>query len=122
MDDFTALIDSHLAAYGEPDSERRADAVALIWTDDGQLVDPPLAAQGHAQIVAQADALLAQFPGHRFQRSSGIDAHHGRLRYAWTLLDPAGQAVLQGTDFAQVDERGRLAQVTGFFGSLPGRD
>ena len=122
MNDIAELIDSHLAAYGEPDGVRRADAVRRIWTHEGQLVDPPLVARGHAQIVAQADALLAQFPGHRFRRCSGVDAHHARARYAWTLLDPAGREVLQGIDFAQLDDGGRLLQVTGFFGPLPARD
>jgi hypothetical protein len=113
------LIDDYLAAYGEPDQARRSDAVKRLWADDAQLIDPPLAARGHAQIVAQADQLLAQFPGHRFRRSSGIDAHHGLARYAWQLLSPAGQVVLEGCDFAQVDGAGRLAQVAGFFGALP---
>ena len=69
--------------------------------------------------MAQADALLAQFPQHRFRRSSGIDSHHGFARYAWQLLDRAGTVVLEGQDFAQLDSAGRLAQVAGFFGALP---
>ena len=35
---------------------------------------------------------------------------------------PAGQAVLEGCDFAQVDASGRLAQVAGFFGPLPAHE
>ncbi len=115
----TRLIDDHLDAYGESDPARRSAAVARLWAEDAQLIDPPLAARGHAQIVAQADQLLAQFPGHRFRRSSGIETHHGLARYAWQLLSPAGQVVLEGCDFAQVDASGRLAQVAGFFGPLP---
>lgn len=122
VNDLCRLIDDYLDAYGEPDKARRSDAVRRVWAEDAQLVDPPLAARGHAQIVAQADQLLAQFPGHRFRRSSGVDAHHGRARYAWQLLSPAGQVVLEGCDFAQVDEAGRLAQVAGFFGPLPARE
>lgn len=119
MQELAALIDRHLAAYGEPDRARRAAAVGQIWSADAQLVDPPLAARGHAGIVDQSDALLAQFPGHRFRRVSGIDAHHGSARYAWQLLDPAGAVVLEGCDFAQLDADGRIAQITGFFGPLP---
>jgi SnoaL-like domain len=119
VDDITRLIDDYLDAYGEPDKARRSAAVTRLWAEDAQLIDPPLAARGHAQIVAQADQLLAQFPQHRFRRSSGIDAHHGLARYAWQLLDPIGQVVLEGCDFAEIDEAGRLAKVAGFIGPLP---
>ena len=119
MSSIVSLIDNHLSAYGEPDRARRRDAVAQLWATDGRLVDPPLAARGHDEIVAQSDALLAQFPGHRFRRSSGVDVHHGQLRYAWQLLNPKGDAVLEGVDFAEVGDDGRLASVTGFFGPLP---
>lgn len=115
----TFLIDSYLAAYGESDKTTRSEVVRGIWAEDGQLVDPPLTAQGHTQIIDQADALLSQFPGHRFMRSSGIDTHHGWSRYGWQLLDTAGQVALEGCDFAQVDDNGKLTQVVGFFGPLP---
>jgi hypothetical protein len=119
MSDVSTLIDRYLAAYGDPDKTRRAQAVGSLWAEHGQLIDPPLSATGHAQIVAQADALLSQFPGHRFRRSSGVDSHHGFARYAWQLLDPAGAVALEGCDVAQIDAQGRLVQVVGFFGPLP---
>jgi ketosteroid isomerase-like protein len=119
MPSIDSLIDDYLSAYAEPDRARRRAAVARVWAEDGRLVDPPLAACGHDEIVAQSDALLAQFPGHRFRRSSGVDVHHGRVRYAWQLLSPRGEAVIEGIDFAQVGDDGRLASVTGFFGPLP---
>ncbi|MBX3644088.1 MAG: nuclear transport factor 2 family protein [Rubrivivax sp.] len=119
MSDIQRLIDDHLAAYADPDRQRRSAAVQRLWAEDAELVDPPLAARGHAQIVAQADQLLAHFPGHRFQRSSGIDLHHGVARYGWRLYAPDGTVALEGIDIAQLDARGRLARVTGFFGPLP---
>ncbi|MEB0113540.1 hypothetical protein QN397_19720 [Variovorax sp. RTB1] len=118
MSDFTALIDTHLAAYTEADAPQRATMVHRIWAASGQLIDPPLAATGHAQICQQADQLLAQFPGHRFVRTSGIDIHHGMARYAWHLVGPTGAMALEGIDIAQIDSEGRLVQVTGFFGPL----
>ena len=53
------------------------------------------------------------------RRSSGIDLHHGVARYGWQLCAPDGTVALEGIDFAQLDERGRLARVSGFFGPLP---
>jgi hypothetical protein len=114
-----STIDAYLAAYGEPDKAKRTEAVKRIWALDGELIDPPLMARGHAQIIDQADALLSQFPGHSFKRASGVDVHHGRARYAWHLINPHGGVALEGTDFAQWDDSGRLTQVTGFFGPPP---
>jgi len=122
MPTLATLIDDHLAAYGDPDAARRAASVQRIWAADGQLVDPPLAASGHAGIVAQAGQLLGQFPGHRFVRCSGIDSHHGMARYAWQLVNADGVPVLEGIDIAQVDAQGLLLQVTGFFGPLPAHE
>ncbi len=119
MASITSLIDGHLFAYGDPDRARRRDAVARLWTADGRLIDPPLAASGHAEIVAQSDALLSQFPGHTFRRSSGVDVHHDQARYAWRLVNASGETALEGVDFARVTPDGRLASVTGFFGPLP---
>ena len=67
----------------------------------------------------QADQLLAQFSGHRFVRSSGIDSHHGIARCAWQLVGPGGAVALEGIDTAQTGAQGRLTQATGFFGPLP---
>ena len=91
MNEIATSIDSYLAAYCEPDKASRAEVVRRVWVQDGRLIDPPLAAQGHEQIIGQADQLLSQFPGHRFRRSSGVDTHHGWSRYGWQLCDATGQ-------------------------------
>ncbi len=115
----SSLIDNYLAAYCEPDRERRSRLVRRVFAEDARLIDPPLTAQGHAQIEAQTETLLTQFPEHRFRRSSGIDTHNGHARYSWQLVDAEGQVRLEGQDVAQIDNRGLLNQVVGFFGPLP---
>ena len=110
------LVDRHLAAYCDGDAARRATSIRELWSPEGRLVDPPLEARGHQAISDQAATLLAQFPQHRFERSTPVDAHHGFLRYGWRLLDANGAAVLQGVDFAELDAQDRLLSVVGFFG------
>lgn len=122
MNEIATSIDSYLAAYCEPDKGSRAEVVRRVWVQDGRLIDPPLAAQGHEQIIGQADQLLSQFPGHRFRRSSGVDTHHGWSRYGWQLCDATGHVALEGCDFSRVDDSGRLEQVVGFFGPLPAHE
>jgi hypothetical protein len=48
-------------------------------------------------IAAMIGGAQQQFPGHRFELASGPDAHHDRVRFAWTLTGD-----------------GRLQAVTGF--------
>lgn len=111
------LVDAHLAAYCEADDTRRQQAVARLWNPDGRLVDPPLEAAGHAGIARQGALLLSQFPGHRFVRSTDIDAHHEFVRYGWRLESPEGAAVLEGVDVLELDVDGRIGRVIGFFGA-----
>jgi hypothetical protein len=114
----TDTVDTHIAAYCDPDAARRAVAFASVWATDGELLDPPLEGRGLDEITALTDIVLAHYPGHRFERTTAVDEHHGWARYGWALLDPEGAVVLTGTDVAQVDGSGRLARVVGFFGEL----
>lgn len=113
------LVDGWLAAYADPDAARRLAAIRESWSPEGRLVDPPMEARGHQGISDQAATLLSQFPGHRFERSTAIDAHHQFLRYGWKLVDANGAGVLEGVDVAELDVDGRLLRVVGFFGAQP---
>jgi hypothetical protein len=115
----TTQVDQWLAAYADPDSARRLAAIRALWNADGRLVEPPLEARGHQGISDLAATLQSQFPGHRFERSSAIDAHHQFLRYGWRLVDGKGAAVLEGVDAVDLDVDGRLLRVVGFFGAQP---
>ena len=122
MSDLVTTIDTHLEAYCEPDAARRAELIARVWADDGQLVDPPIDGVGHDAIGAMADAVLAHYADHTFRRTTGVDEHHDMARYAWELVAPDGEVVLGGTDIAQVDADGKLVRITGFFGDPPARE
>lgn len=113
------LVDGHLAAYCEPDAERRQAAIQRLWNLEGRLIDPPFEARGQQGISEQAAALLSHYPGHRFERSTAVDAHHNIARYGWRLLSPAGAAVVEGVDILDLDVDGRISRVVGFFGAQP---
>src|SRR4051794_21758187 len=102
MTDLTTTVDTYLTAYGEPDADVRAGLIQRAWSDDAELVDPPLTGAGHRGISDMADAVQSQFAGHRFRRVSAIDAHHGFLRYAWELVAPDGTVTLTGVDVGEL--------------------
>lgn len=116
--DTATVVDTHIAAYCDPDPTRRAEGFASVWAADGELLDPPLEGRGLDEITALTDVVLAHYPGHRFERTTDVDEHHGWARYGWALLDPEGAVVLTGTDIAQLDDAGRLTRIVGFFGEL----
>lgn len=118
MSDVTTVVDTYLAAYGEPDPTTRRPLIEKSWSPAGTLIDPPMDATGHDALDAMFAAVQGQFPGHTFRRTSQIDTHHGIGRYAWDLISPDGSVTLAGTDFVQFGDDDRLVHVTGFFGPL----
>ena len=118
LTDLTATVDAYLGAWTEPDAARRRGLVERAWADDGELIDPPLAAAGHEAISDMAATMQSQFPGHTFHRVSAVDEHHGHFRFAWTLVAPDGSVTLVGTDVGEVSADGTLQRITGFFGDL----
>lgn len=115
--ELTDLIDTHLAAYGEADADRRASLVAEVWSADGSLIDPPFDGTGHEAIAAMTDVVLAHYPGHTFRRTTAVDSHHAFARYGWELLAPDGGVALAGTDIVELAPDGRVGRIIGFFGA-----
>ena len=113
MTDITTIVDGYIAAWNEADADRRRALVADAFADDASYVDPLMTGEGTDGIAAMIGAAQQQFPGHRFELSEGPDAHHDRVRFAWTLVGN-GAPVAAGVDFATVAEDGRLQAVTGF--------
>ena len=114
----TSTVDTYLSMWNEEDAGRRARLIEQAWTADGRYVDPLLEAQGHHALTAMVEGVQAQFPGHRFARTSAVDAHHDQVRFGWQLAAPDGTVTVAGIDVGQVGDDGRLRRVTGFFGPL----
>jgi hypothetical protein len=113
MTDITTIVDGYIAAWNETDADRRRALVADAFTDDASYVDPLMTGDGTDGIAAMIGGAQQQFPGHRFELSAGPDAHHDRVRFAWTLVGDGAQ-VAAGVDFATLAGDGRLQAVTGF--------
>jgi hypothetical protein len=119
MSDITTIVDTYLAAYGEPDPAVRRTLIEQCWSPTGTLADPPFEASGHDALDATFAAVQAQFPGQSFRRTSAVDTHHRVARYGWELVGPEGAVSVAGMDVAHVGDDGRLVNVAGFFGPLP---
>jgi hypothetical protein len=118
VSDVTTTIDTYLAMWNEPDATRRLEHIRRAWAEDGHYVDPALEADGHEGLDDMVAGVHVQFPGHRFRRTSGIDAHHDEVRFAWELVAPDGTITVAGVDVGTLASDGRLSRITGFFGPL----
>jgi hypothetical protein len=115
----TTIIDRYFDMWNAEDEAGRRAAVADAWATDARYVDPMLEADGHDGLVAMVAGVQAQFPGHRFRRTTGVDAHHEAVRFGWELFAPDGTVVVAGIDVGELDGAGRLRRITGFFGEPP---
>jgi hypothetical protein len=118
MTDMTGTVDIWLAAWTEQDEEKRRGLISEVWAPDGKLSDPPMTANGRAELTGVTAALQGQFPGHTFRRSTVVDCHHEFIRYGWELVAPDRSVALTGEDVAVVGDDGKLRRVVGFFGNL----
>jgi hypothetical protein len=120
MSTVNETVAAYIAAWNETDAGCRRDIIAKTWSEDGSYLDAHRGGVGHAAIDAMIAAVQERFAGYRFRLSSGIEAHHDRVRFSW-CAGGTEQAPLffGGTDFAVLAEDGRLRAVTGFIDAMP---
>jgi hypothetical protein len=119
MSEHSTLVDRYFAAWNETDPAERRALVAATYAPGARYVDPVLNGEGHDGIDAMIASVHARFPGHRFRRTTDIDAHHDCARFSWELAPADGAPVVGGTDFVVI-AGGRLQAVTGFFDQAVG--
>jgi hypothetical protein len=116
MSDVVTTVDAYLEMWNETDPVRRAELIDRAWTREGRYVDPLFDAAGHRELHNMVERVHEQFPGHRFRRTSGVDAHHDQVRFTWELATPDGAVTAAGVDVGAVADDGRLRSIVGFFG------
>jgi SnoaL-like domain len=115
MKDVKTVVDGYIAMWNETDPDRRRAIISETWTEDANYLDPLMSGEGPDGLHAMVGAVQERFPGHRFELSSGPDAHNDRVRFAWELYgEDANAPVAAGVDFGTLAEDGRLRSVTGF--------
>ena len=116
--DIIAALD---AAWNETDPSERRRLLEVSLADDAVLVEPRGSFTGREAIVARIAGFQERFPGARVEITSGVDEHHGLLRYAWSITSADGATLLEGIDVAERASDGRLQRVVMFFGPLPSK-
>jgi len=97
------VVDTVVELYGqawlEPDPAARRALLERCWAADGVYCDPLARLTGRDALADHIGGFQGGRPGARLEVLSGVDEHHGFLRFGWRLLAPDGAVALEGTDF-----------------------
>jgi hypothetical protein len=113
------VVTAYAAAWAEPDEGARRALLERAWTDDGTYSDPTAHVEGREALVRHIAGFLATAGTTKLERASGVEAHHGSLRFAWRIVAADGKVVAQGFDYGELAGDGRLKKIVGFFGPFP---
>ncbi len=111
-------LNRFFAAWGNSDSDSRADLVRSAVSDEFHYADP------HApEPITSVDGMLeflGQFPpGASAGVIEPVDSHHGHARASVTF-DFGGGKSMVGQYFADLDRNGKIIRIVGFPGKGPG--
>ncbi|MGH2448646.1 MAG: nuclear transport factor 2 family protein [Chloroflexota bacterium] len=110
---------TYVALWNATDEKERRQLAEDALTEDAVIIYPGVAAHGRDEVVAALSDFRERFPGARFDKSSGVEQHHGWLRASWRMRQADGSVRLDGEDVAELTDDGRLCRVLGFHNPLP---
>lgn len=115
---YTELVDQfHLALTTTQPTALRTRLQACC-APDIRYSNPWWAAAGIGQLAGSIGDTTARQPAHTITRLTDLDIHHGQALLTWVLRDPAGTAVLYGTEIVLFSEGPLIQQAIAFFGAL----
>jgi hypothetical protein len=112
-------VAAYMAAWNEADEAKRRKLLDSAWAADATYTDPMSHAAGRDALVDLISQFQTQMAGSSIAQTSGIDEHHGQLRFAWRMSGQDGSTRMEGIDVGQLAEDGRLQSIVGFFGPPP---
>jgi hypothetical protein len=113
-----SLVATYAAAWDETDADARGRLLEECWAAEGVYVDPTARAEGREGLSRHIAGFHDRWPGYRIDLTTNADGHGSHLRFGWAMKRPDGSVELEGMDYAEVDDAGRLTRIVGFFGAL----
>lgn len=110
-------IDNYIAAWNETDEAKIKALLEKCWADDGTYTDPVADVKGRDGLLTAIKGFHAQLPGAAIAVTSGMDEHHGRVRFGWKVT--GSPQAIAGIDVGTLAADGRLQSILGFWGENP---
>lgn len=118
MANLPPALDALLNAFNERDLDKIRGHIEPYLEPDVVFCDPNYLVRGVAEFVQMVKEFRLRIPNALCEHSSGVDTHHGRYRYHWTV-SVDGQVLVPGFDVTLISEAGRIVRIDGFFGPVP---
>jgi hypothetical protein len=107
-DTLGSLMEKNLSdVFGQPDSTRRAAAIAELYTADCTFFEAEEQVTGQEALNSKVGSILNDAPGFVFRAAAPAQVNHGLGRLRWQFGPAGAPPVVTGTDIA-VFERGRI--------------
>jgi hypothetical protein len=116
-----ASVLDYVAAWNEPNVATRLQILERCWAEEAGYVDPNVELRGRTALCEHISKMQAGRLGARIEMMSGVDLHHNVVRFLWRLVHADGGFGDTSIDFGEVDARGTLTKIVGFFGEAPRR-
>lgn len=113
------IVEAYGASWNEPDEAKRRELLERSWADDGVFQDPRDRAEGRDGLLQLIAGFQQQLAGAQIVMTSGVDEHHGLIRFTWRIDDAQGKPLLEGIDFGELAADGRIQHIVGFWGPPP---
>lgn len=110
-------VQAYLAAWNEPDEQKRRELLEKAWAKSGTYTDPMSHAEGIDELVQLISEFQQQMPGTQIAISSQVDQHHDQLRFRWRM--EGGPQGMDGIHVGTIAEDGKIERIVGFFGAEP---
>lgn len=111
-----SAVDRFLAAWAEPDSERRRVLLEGCFEPDGLYRD----AYGYVPGLDGLNTFIGNarkfMPGLALIRTGPVRQAHGAICYPWTMNGPDGAVMSRGLSAGECSPEGRIRTLTGFWG------
>jgi hypothetical protein len=106
--------DAYIAAWNEPDGDRRLELLAQCMSPDAELVDRRGRHQGLEVMRDRLGTFVASVPGAQVVRSTEDQEVGGFVRHRFTVVE-GGETRVEGLNVFELAEDGSLRRAVMFF-------
>jgi hypothetical protein len=114
----TALVDAYCSSWNEPRPDARLRQLGATLNASCRYCDPRADLVGIQEISRYIGSILEVDPG-SIRRTSPLLLHHSVALFKWQRVCDDGRILPEGLDVIELDAKGFILRITGFFGPLP---
>ena len=106
--------ETYADAWKTTSATERLATLKKALASDNRYTDPLMQTKGYEELSDYMAQFQEQFPGCYFETKYFLQ-HNGRSMARWDMKNDKGEAVSEGTSFAEYNHKGLLVAETGFY-------